>query len=63
MVGPHASIGAGATIRNALLRDCVVEANATVEGVVASHALIGRRARVTGSPTALNVGDDSWVTT
>ncbi len=63
VVGPHASIGAGVTVRNAVLRDCVVEADATVEGIVASHALIGRRARVSGSPTALNVGDDSWVTT
>jgi glucose-1-phosphate thymidylyltransferase len=62
VVGPHASIAAGVTVRGAVLRDCVVEANATIEGVVAAHALIGRRARVTGSPTALNVGDDSWVT-
>lgn len=62
VVGPHASVGANVTVRNAVLRDCVVEADATIEGVVASHALIGRRARVTGSPIALNVGDDSWVT-
>ena len=62
VVGPHASIGAGTTVRNAVLRDCVVDANATIEGVVVSHALIGRRAKVTGSPAALNVGDDSWVT-
>jgi hypothetical protein len=40
----------------------VVEENATIEGAVVAHALIGRRAKVAGSPAALNVGDDSWVT-
>jgi glucose-1-phosphate thymidylyltransferase len=62
VVGPHASVGPGAAVRDAVLRDCVVEENATIENVVVSHALIGRRAKIGGTPTALNVGDDSWTT-
>ena len=59
VVGPHASIGEGATIRDAVVRDAVVEDGATVESAVVEHTIIGRQAAVRGRPVRLNVGDTS----
>jgi glucose-1-phosphate thymidylyltransferase len=59
VVGPHASIGAGAAVRDAVVRDAVVEADATIEASVVEHSIIGRKARVLGRPARLNVGDTS----
>ncbi len=61
VVGPYASIGAGATVRHALIRDAVVEDGAHIEDTVIEHSLVGRGARVTGRPNQLNVGDTSSV--
>lgn len=61
VVGPHASIGAGATVRDAVLRDAIVESGATVERVIAEHSLVGVNATVRGRITQLNVGDVSRV--
>lgn len=61
VVGPHASIGAGATVRDAVVRDAILEAGAIVEGVVLEHAVLGRRAKVRGGAHQLNVGDDAVV--
>ena len=61
VVGPYASIGDGVTVRDAIVRDAVLEERATIEGAIVEHALIGRRAVVRGSASRLNVGDDSSV--
>ncbi len=62
VVGPYASIGAGATVRDAVLRDVIVEDGATVSGVVAEQSLIGVKAEVSGRPITVNIGDASGVT-
>lgn len=62
VVGPYASIGAGTTIRDAVLRDVIVEDGATVEGVVAEQSLVGVKATVSGRAASFNVGDTSQVT-
>ncbi len=59
IVGPHASIGPGATIRDAIVRDAIVEDGASVELAVVEHAIIGRKAEVRGRSARLNVGDNS----
>ncbi len=61
VVGPFASVGAGATVRGAVLRDAIVEEGATIVGAVVEHAVVGRRARVTGRPAGLNIGDDTVI--
>jgi len=61
VVGPHASIGAGATVRDAVVRDAIVEDGAMIEGAVIEHALVGRQAIVRGRTARLNVGDTSLV--
>jgi glucose-1-phosphate thymidylyltransferase len=62
VVGPYASIGAGVTIRDSWVRDSVIEDGATVTGALVSDSIIGRRARVTGTVSRLNVGDVSELT-
>lgn len=61
VVGPHASIGDGVVIRDSIIRESVVEAKATIEHAIVEKSLIGRRARVHGSISCLNIGDDSGV--
>jgi len=61
VIGPYASVGAGASVRDAVLGDAIVEAGAVVAGVIVSHAIIGRKASLRGRPVQLNVGDTSTI--
>lgn len=61
VVGPYASIGAGATVRDAVVRDAILEAGATIETAVVDHSVIGRGTRVHGTPIRFSVGDNSVV--
>lgn len=61
VIGPNASIGAGATIRNSIVRDSIVDERATVAGAILEGSLIGRRARIEGVSGRFNVGDDATV--
>jgi glucose-1-phosphate thymidylyltransferase len=59
IIGPYASIGAGAEIRDSVVRDSIVEAGASITSAVVERSLVGRRARITGSAARVNVGDTS----
>lgn len=61
VIGPHASIGAGATIRHSLVRDSIIEDGATVHDALLDGSIVGRRARVSGLARRLNIGDDAVV--
>ena len=61
VVGPFASIGSGATIRNSLVRDSIVEDGASIHDAIVAGSIIGRRAVVSGLARDLNIGDDSVV--
>jgi len=61
IIGPHASIGPGATIRNSLVRDSIVEDGAVIEEAILDGSIVGRRAKVSGLARGLNVGDDAVV--
>lgn len=62
VIGPNASISAGATIRDSIVRDSIVDEGATVSSSFIENSLIGRKAQVAGRATQLNVGDVSVVT-
>ena len=59
VIGPYASIGAGATIRDAVVRDAIIEDAATITDTIVAHSVIGRKANVSGAARRLNVGDNS----
>ncbi len=71
VVGPHANVGAGAVIRNAIVRNSLIGAKAIVEDIFLEGSLIGENARVRGEARRLNIGhsatagieymvDESW---
>ncbi len=61
VVGPHASIGPRAVIRDSIVSDSIVEEDALIEGVHLTHSIVGRKAGVVSKPVELNVGDLSRV--
>jgi glucose-1-phosphate thymidylyltransferase len=61
VVGPFVSVAAGATIRDAVVRDSILSAGAVVEKSLLSRSLIGEGAVVRGHYQRLNVGDSSEI--
>jgi glucose-1-phosphate thymidylyltransferase len=61
VLGPHTSIAADATIKNAIVRNSIIDAGAHIENCILDGALIGERARVVGRSHTLFVGDDSTI--
>jgi glucose-1-phosphate thymidylyltransferase len=61
VIGPFASIGRGASVRNSLVRDSIVEDGATIDEAHLEGSIIGRRAVVQGVAHRLNIGDDAVV--
>jgi glucose-1-phosphate thymidylyltransferase len=61
IIGPFASIGPRSIVRDAVVRDSVVESDAFISGVVVEHSVIGRSASIAGSPREFNVADHTKV--
>jgi len=61
IVGPHATIGAGATVRNAMVRDAILGDGALVEDALVEGSLVGNGAMVKGSFHRYNLGDSSAI--
>jgi glucose-1-phosphate thymidylyltransferase len=72
IIGPYADIGHRARVRNAIVRNSIVDADAVVEDIMLDGSLIGEKARVKGQPSRLNIGnaaatgfeytvDESWL--
>ena len=61
VVGPYVDVGAGARVRNAIVRNSIIDADAEVEDIFLEGSLIGPKAKVQDRPTRLNVGDAAAV--
>ena len=61
VVGPFASIGAGARVSSSIVRDSILENEAQVANVSLENSLIGRDAQVQSRPGSVNVGDNTIV--
>ncbi len=61
VVGPYASVAEGARISNSVVRDSIVNAAATLEGVHLEGSIIGEHAAVAGRAARINVGDSSEI--
>ncbi|HEU0113274.1 MAG TPA: sugar phosphate nucleotidyltransferase [Thermomicrobiales bacterium] len=59
VVGPFASIGPGAVVRSAVVRDAILDEGAQVEAAIVEHSVLGRRAQVCGHARRVNAGDDA----
>ena len=61
VIGPYASIEAGAVVDGSVVRDSVVFAKARVEASVLDGSLVGQSAGVRGVSQPVNVGDHATV--
>lgn len=61
VIGPHASIGPGARVRHAVVRNSIINQGATVEDVLLDLSVVGENAVVRGAYQRLTVGDSSEV--
>ena len=61
VIGPYTSIDANVRIRNAVVRNSIVDPGAQLENCILDNALVGENARVVGQGKALFVGDNSIV--
>ena len=59
VVGPYVDVGSGARIRNAIVRNSIIDVDAEVEDIFLEGSLIGPEAKVRDRPTRLNVGDSA----
>ena len=59
VVGPYVNVCSGATIRNAIIRNSLIDTEAVVEEIYLEGSLIGAKTHVKGQPTRLNIGNAS----
>jgi len=59
VVGPNATIAAGATVENAIIRNSIVSEGATVENALLEDSIVGSNAVIRGSYKRINIGDSS----
>ena len=61
VVGPHVTLGEGATIRNSIVRDSILAEGARVEGAVLEGSILGPDVQVRGRARIVNLGENSEV--
>jgi glucose-1-phosphate thymidylyltransferase len=61
VIGPYVTIDAQAKIKDAVVRNSIIDAGTQIESCILDGALIGERAKVIGRSKALFVGDDSII--
>ena len=61
VIGPHVTIGPRAQVRQAVVRNSIVNEGATVEDILLEGSVVGENAVVRGAYQRLNVGDSSEV--
>lgn len=61
ILGPHVSVAAGARLKNAVVRDSIINESATVEDIMLESSVVGVNAVVRGGYRRVNVGDSSEV--
>jgi glucose-1-phosphate thymidylyltransferase len=63
VIGPHVSIAAGASVRDAIVRDAIIDSGASVEQALIEHSIVGGQASLRGRFQRVNLGEHSAVTT
>ena len=61
IIGPFASIGHGAKITNAILKNCIIGDGAEIEGVLLDNSIAGNNATIHGAFKRVNTGDSSEI--
>ena len=61
IIGPYASIGGGARVVNAIIKDAIIHPNAEVRDVLIRRSVIGPDARIYGSFHQFNIGSSAQI--
>ena len=61
VIGPYASIGAGAQVSSSIVRDSILEDEAQVRDVILETSLIGRLTQIQQRAGSVNAGDNTIV--
>ncbi len=61
VIGPHVSIGPECEVSGCVIRNTILDDGAAVTDLVLDSSFIGRQAKVEGSASAVNIGDNSSV--
>jgi glucose-1-phosphate thymidylyltransferase len=61
IIGPYASIGAGAHVTSSIIRNSILEDEAQVTDVILESSLIGRRSQIQRRAGVVNAGDSTVV--
>lgn len=59
VIGPHASIGKGSVVKNALIRNSILQQSVTVTDKMIADSMVGSFAVIKGKPEDLSVSDYS----
>ncbi len=59
VIGPFASIEAGAVIKSSIVRNSIIDTGAHIENCVLDEALVGENVKITGKAQKIFVGDNS----
>ncbi len=60
VIGPFVSMDASCEIRNAILKNTIVEKGTQIQQMVLEDSLLGRHVQLQGQAARLNLGDSSW---
>ncbi len=61
IIGPHASIGNGTRVVNAIIKDAIIHPNAEVQDVLIHQSVIGTDARIYGGFHQFNIGSSAQI--
>lgn len=61
VIGPFVSVAYSSKVKQSIIKDTIINENATVENVLLNQSLIGENAIVSGRYSCLNVGDSSQI--
>lgn len=61
IIGPFATVGKAAVVRDAMVRDSILGEGAVVESALVEQSLVGNNAAIAGSFRSYNVGDSSEI--
>ena len=61
VVGPYTHIGAGVTVKNAIISNSIIEDNATIENCILNGAIVGQNTQISGKTQKIFVGDNAKV--
>jgi glucose-1-phosphate thymidylyltransferase len=62
VIGPYVSIGKDCHVKDAIVRNSVIEESCTIERMILEDSLLGQDVQLNGQPSRFNIGNNAWIT-